>query len=79
MARQTPPRRRFWVEAALATSSSVLAVITLLSKEWIEIVSGVDPDHGNGSIEWLIVIILAVAAAILAALARAEWRRPATA
>jgi hypothetical protein len=51
-----------------------------VSREWIEVVFRVDPDHGSGSLEWLIVAVLAVATAVFASLACAQWRRmrPAT-
>lgn len=68
-------RARFWVEAVLAGLAAVLFVVTLISREWIEIVFGVDPDGGSGSLEWAIVGVLLVAALVLGALARAEWRR----
>ena len=43
--------------------------------QWIEIVFGVDPDGGDGSLEWFIVAALALVAVIFAAMARVEWRR----
>jgi len=39
-------------------------------------VTGLDPDHHNGSLEWSIVGALVLVCAVGAALARAEWRRP---
>jgi hypothetical protein len=68
-------RRRFWVETALAATTAFLAVLTLISREWIELIFGVDPDHGSGSLEWLIVAGALVACVLFSALARAEWRR----
>jgi hypothetical protein len=68
-------RTRFWIEAGLAVISLLLLVVTLISREWIEIVFGVDPDHGSGSLEWLIVAIAALVTAFFSVIARMEWRR----
>jgi hypothetical protein len=71
-----PMRRRFYVETGLGISTLLLLALTVVSPEWIEAVSGVDPDRGNGSAEWLVVGALAVATLVLAVAARAEYRRP---
>jgi hypothetical protein len=70
-------RARLWLETALATLSGFLAVLMLLNREWIEALTGVDPDHHDGSLEWAIVAGLVLLCAALAVVARAEWRRPA--
>lgn len=70
-------RRRFYVEAAIAGLTSVLTVVTLISKEWIEIVFGIDPDGGSGALEWSIVGCLAVGSAALSLTGWREWARPA--
>jgi len=70
-------RARLWLETALATLCGFLAVLTLLNREWIEALTGVDPDHHDGSLEWAIVAGLVLLCAALAVVARAEWRRPA--
>ena len=67
--------RRFWAETILTAGSAILFVVTLLWHDWIEIVFRVDPDHGNGSVEWLFVAALGIAAVTLSILARQEWRR----
>jgi hypothetical protein len=69
-------RTRFWLEATLAALTTGLFILTLLSRNWIEIVFGVDPDESSGSLEWLIVAALLVASVAFIAMARAEWRRP---
>jgi len=69
-------RTRFWLEAILEALSTGLFILTLLSRNWIEIVFGVDPDNSSGSLEWLIVAALLVASIVFVAMARAEWRRP---
>jgi hypothetical protein len=42
--------------------------------DWIEGVFGVDPDHGNGSAEWIAVVVLLVIAVVAGVLARRGWR-----
>ena len=66
---------RMWLELILGSITGVLCLITLLSKEWIEIVFGLDPDGGNGMLEWLIVGGLLAATITLFVLARLEWRK----
>jgi hypothetical protein len=73
MVRKT--RTRFWIEAGLAALTAILFVVTLASREWIEEVFRVDPDAGDGSLEWAIVAALFLASSTLSVLARAEWRR----
>ena len=60
---------------ALAGFSGVFFLLTLLWKDWIEIIFGVDPDHHSGSLEWLIVAVALVATIAFAVLARLDWRR----
>jgi hypothetical protein len=70
-------RRRFWVESVAAVFSMVVFVLTLLRRDWIEVVFGVDPDRGSGALEWLIVVTSVVVTVALMAAARYEWRRAA--
>jgi hypothetical protein len=68
-------RNRFWAEAGLAAFSAVLLFVTLVTREWIELVFRVDPDHANGSLEWLFVAAAVVATVTFSVLARLEWQR----
>lgn len=70
-----PLRRRFWVETGVAVVTSILFVVTLLWKDWIELIFNIDPDQGNGSLEWVIVGFLLAVTIVLFALAGYEWRR----
>lgn len=67
--------RRFWFEALLAGVSAFLFLLTLIWRDWLERAFGFDPDNHNGSLEWLIVAALLVAAVSLGVFARSEWRR----
>jgi hypothetical protein len=68
-------RYRFWVESILATITGMLTVTTLFWHDWIEAIFGIDPDNGNGSAEWLVVVVLMSVTLVLAFSARLEWRR----
>jgi hypothetical protein len=68
-------RVRFWVEAGLATLSGFLGVLTLFTRDWIEALTGFDPDNHNGSFEWAIVAALFLVCLLLSIAARADWRR----
>ena len=65
---------RVHLELGLAFASAALAVVTLISREWIELVFGVDPDNGSGSLEWLIVALLLALSIAMYAIARWERR-----
>lgn len=77
MAGRKTLRSRFWGEVALATVTAILTVVTLISREWIELVFRVDPDQGSGLLEWAIVFALAAATLIFSLLAHAAWRQTA--
>ncbi|MEO8220522.1 MAG: hypothetical protein ABI563_07025 [Specibacter sp.] len=68
-------RKIFWWEAVGALASAALLILTLVNREWIEVIFGVEPDGGNGAMEWVIVIVLAVLTVLSVTLAGREWRR----
>jgi len=68
-------RGRFWIESVLATTAGILAVVTTIWGEWIEVVLRVDPDAGSGSLEWMMVAALACTALAAGIMARSEFRR----
>ena len=68
-------RRRFWAEMGLGLASAVFVLLTLLWKDWVEIVFKVDPDHHGGSLEWAIVGVAVVVCFATLLAARLEWRK----
>jgi predicted naringenin-chalcone synthase len=68
-------RKRCHVETSLAILAACLGVLTVSWPDWIEALTGLDPDAHNGCAEWLIVAGLGLVAAVCAVLARREYLR----
>jgi hypothetical protein len=66
---------RYRIEVTLAIVSTFLFVLTLITREWIEIVFGVEPDAGSGALEWAITLTFLLASVSLFVLARRDRRR----
>jgi hypothetical protein len=67
-------RFRFWIESVSCAATASLALVTLISPDWIELTTGLDPDRHSGSVEWLAVAVLMIASVTLGLLARGERR-----
>jgi phosphate/sulfate permease len=65
---------RFWIEAALTTASACALVTTLLWRRWIETIFTIDPDRGNGALEWAITLALTATSLTAALLTGAHLR-----
>lgn len=63
------------IETGVAIAAAALFLLTLISREWIEFLTGWDPDGGSGALEMGIVLVLAVIAIGLSLRARADWRK----
>jgi hypothetical protein len=68
-------RMRFWAEAGLAALCGFLAILTLFTRDWVEALTGFDPDNHNGSFEWMIVAALLLVCILFSIAARADWHR----
>ncbi len=68
-------RAWFYAETVAGALAAALFVYTLFTRDWIEAIFRIDPDHGQGWVEWMIVGALLVVAFICGYLARREWRR----
>ena len=68
-------RIRFRFEVALAVLAVGLAALTLISRDWIEVIFAVDPDKGSGALEWAITVAPLVAAAAFGLVALRERKR----
>ena len=63
------------IEAVLAVVTGTLGVITIFWHDWIEILTGWDPDHHNGSLEVVLIVALLAVSVTCAVLARRTYRR----
>jgi hypothetical protein len=68
-------RRRFWLELTLAFAGAATLLLTLVWHDWFEIVFHVNPDGGDGLLEWLVVGLTGAFGFSCSALARRDWCR----
>lgn len=59
----------------MATLAAGLAILSLITREWIELLFGIDPDHGSGALEWAVVGGLLVTSLALALVAAWDRKR----
>lgn len=71
-------RRRLRTELVLAAISAALSVLTLVTPEWIEELTGLEPDAGSGGLEWIIAGAFLAGAVVCAVLDRGDYRHLAT-
>jgi hypothetical protein len=70
-----PVLLQIWMQAVCAVLAAALGEATLVRRDWIEAVLGIDPDRGSGGLERALVLGLFVAAATLAIQAARGWLR----
>lgn len=68
-------RVRFWLELVCGLLGAVLFVLTLITRAWIELIFGVDPDNGSGTLELAIAVGLLSVSIVSSLLAAYELKR----
>lgn len=72
-------KHRAGIETGIALSAGGLGLLTGFWQDWIEGLTGWDPDRHNGSSEWLIVVALLAVAVTMGLAGYRHWRQLATA
>ena len=71
-------RVRAQLEALAALCAGVLGILTIFWHDWIEALTGWDPDQHNGSAEWTVIVALLGASVAMGLVARRHWKLLAT-
>jgi hypothetical protein len=65
---QTKIARRFWAQVFVGGITAIMYVLTPFRPDWIEAISGFDPDQHSGLAEWVATVgLLVVTLAMLGA------------
>jgi hypothetical protein len=59
---------------AVALCAGILGILTIFWRDWIEALTGWDPDQHNGGMEWVVVGGLLAVAAVISLAARHHWK-----
>jgi hypothetical protein len=65
--------RRARLESAFSALFAIFTLLTAVWPSWIEGLTGLEPDGGNGTLEWLILFVFGVSALVLGLLARHDY------
>lgn len=65
---------RYRLECLLTIVSGVALLLAVVAPQWLEAVSGLEPDGGSGAVEWGLASALAVSTAMWFLLARHHRR-----
>ena len=68
-------RTRVRLESAVAILTTMAAILTAAVPSWIEAIFGIDPDAGNGAVEWGVTIAFAAVTLVVVRAARSTSRR----
>ena len=59
----------------VALCAGILGILTIFWRDWIEVLTGWDPDQHNGTVEWVVVVGLLAVAVVMGLAARRYWKR----
>jgi len=65
---------RAQLETAVALLAVILGILSIFWHDWIEALTGWDPDQHNGTAEWIVVAGLLAVSAAIGLVARRHWR-----
>jgi hypothetical protein len=65
---------RYRVECLLTIVSGVALLLAIVAPQWLEAVSGLEPDGGSGAVEWGLAFAFAMSTAMWFLLARRHRR-----
>jgi len=65
---------RVRLESIVALCAGILGILTIFWHDWIEALTGWDPDQHNGIVEWIIVAGLLAVAVTMGLTARRHWK-----
>jgi hypothetical protein len=62
------------LESIIALCAGILGILTIFWHDWIEALTGWDPDQHNGTVEWIVVAGLLAVAVTMGLAARHHWK-----
>jgi hypothetical protein len=62
------------LEIVAASCAALLGIVTVFWHDWIEALTGWDPDSHSGGVEWIVVGLLLMLAIALGLSARRHWK-----
>jgi hypothetical protein len=65
---------RVRLESIAAFCAGILGILTIFWHDWIEALTGWDPDQHNGVVEWIVVGVLLTMAVAMGLAARRHWK-----
>lgn len=69
-----PSSVRVQLESIVALCAGILGILTIFWHDWIEALTGWDPDQHNGIVEWIVVAGLLAIAVTMGLAARRNWK-----
>jgi hypothetical protein len=62
------------MELVAALAAGILGIVTIFWRDWIEALTGWDPDQHSGGAEWLVDAALLAVSVVLGVAAARHWR-----